>query len=793
MVAIPGFAQKMATLSGRVIDASTSEPLPYSTVALLDQKEGKLMTGLISDGEGKFVFAQVPTGTYTVKISFVGYEDQEIPLLIGELNQAYDLGKIRMVNTGQQLDEVAVTARQEIVSSGLDKKSFGIEDNISQSGGSVLDAMRNLPGITVDPEGKVILRGSDQVSVLIDGKSSSLTGFGNQKGLANIPASNIERIEIINNPSAKYNAAGMAGIVNIIYKKGKEVGWNGEVGLIAGVGELNQRRENLPNISSKFALTPKINTNLSLNYRTGKINLFLQADGISRKRVNENTFTTRKYTGTTPDVSSQFLENRTQKLYNLKAGLDWDIDEKNTLTLFALRQYEEHIDQGDVPYDNLETGIRRRLWLWREDETTKFINYSASIAHRFEQPGHSLTLSYLYTGGGEDELFPFSDSSAARNSTDATRLLVNEYVHSINLDYVKPLRAGRLELGSRINLRSIPISYVIIPGENSILDPNLGRYSKYIENVYAFYGSYIWQKKNFDLEAGMRFEPTDVKYRLDPANAYYSTTSYKYLPLFPNIRFTRNLNENNIFSLFYNRRVDRPGEFDVRPFPKYDDPEVLKTGNPALRPQFTQNFEAAYKRFWKQGSLYGSAFYRRIDGIISRIFTQDAQAVEAIINTITQNLGKGTNLGLEFVLDQKLTKNWTMNASLNGYRNHINAFSGTQRYPYVQAFQFEESSTFTWNFKVNSNAKFGNGWDFQLSSQYYAPDIIPQGRIKDRYSLDFGLRKKVWKNKAEVWMSATDILNTFQIEREITGPNVSLTAYNYYETQVVSLGTKFKF
>lgn len=786
-------AQELAFISGRILESETGDPLPYATVTLVHNSDQALFTGLITDGNGKFVFQEVPPGNYILSVTFIGFENQEIPVLVGDLNHIYDVGKILMVAASQELNEIMVSAKREIVSSGLDKKSFSVVDNISQSGGSVLDAMRNLPGITVDPEGKVLLRGSDNVSVLIDGKSSSLTGFGNQKGLANIPASNIDRIEIINNPSAKYNAAGMAGIVNIIYKKEKETGWNGEVGITTGIGELNQRRQNLPNISDKYAITPKLNPNVSLNYRTKKVNLFLQADGITRRSVNTNEFTQRDYTDGSIDVSSQFLENRTQSLYNIKGGLDWEINNNNTLTFFALRQYEEHVDLGDVPYDNLNTENRRRLWLWREDEQTKFINYSANFTHRFEQPGHELNLTYLYTGGGEDELFTFSDSSANRQSNDATHLVVNEYVHNISLDYVKPMRAGRMELGSKISLRNIPITYIIDPGQNSILDPNLGEWSTYTEDVYAFYANYVWQSNDYDLEAGMRFEPTFVKYKLDPDNVYYDNISYQYFPLFPNIRLTRNLNEKNTLSLFFNRRVDRPGEFEVRPFPKYDDPEILKTGNPALRPQFTQNFELAYKRFWIGGSAYASLFYRRMEGIISRVYTTDTQATDAIINNIPQNLGQGTNLGLELVVDQQVTNKWNLNANLNWYRNHINAFSGTLLYPYSQPFEFAESSTYTWNFKVNSNLEFGKGWDFQLTSVYYAPDIIPQGRIKDRYSLDFGLKKKVWNNKAEVWLAATDLLNTFQIEREIKGENFNLTAYNYYETQVITLGFNYKF
>jgi outer membrane receptor protein involved in Fe transport len=783
-----------AVISGRVIEQSTKNPIPFANVMLLADKSDKMLTGTITESDGRFVLKGLNEGNYTISISFIGYETKTIPVLVGKLNETFDVGKIELQASSENLDEVTVSAKREIVSSALDKKSFNIENNISQAGGSVMDAMRNLPGVTIAPEGKVLLRGSDKVTVLIDGKQSSLTGFGNQKGLENIPTSNIERIEIINNPSAKYDSKGLAGIVNIIYKKENESGFNGDVGLNIGVGELTSRKENLPNIMDKYSFTPKLNPAVNINYRSKNINLFLQSDGMVRKRVNTNEFTTRNYNNGNPDINSQFLENRTQQLYNIKGGFDWFIDDNNKLTLFALFQDEYHIDRGHVPYDYISDGSRKRFWTWAEDENTRFINYAANFSHAFKEPGHTLEAGFLYTKGGEDELFPFTDSSAVRNSTDETHLLVDEIVTDLNVDYVKPLRSGRIELGSKVQWRKIPISYKINPGVNSILDPNLGEWSEYNEDVYAVYANLIHESKAIDIEGGIRAEQTTVSYDIDPANIYYTKNdAYNYLELFPNIRVTLKLNARNRISAFYNRRVDRPGEFELRPFPKYDDPEILKTGNPYLRPQFTQTFELAYKTLWEDGSIYFAGFYRLIDDIFERVYTHDTTASTTIINTIPQNLGKGTNLGFEIALEQKITDKWDINGSFNWYANTINAFSGTSIYPYPQTFSFEESKSNTWSCKLNSNLKLPCETDFQLSAVYYAPNIIPQGKIKERYSIDFGLKKKALKGKAEISLSATDLLNTFAIRKTIIGDGFNLTADNYYETQVITLGMKYKF
>ena len=192
-----GYSQGTAVISGKVLEQSTKNAIPYANIILSNDKSDKIITGTISDTDGRFVLQGIAQGNYTINISFIGYETKTMNILVGKLNDVYDVGRIELQSASESLDELVISAKRDIVSASLDKKSFNIEGNISQAGGSVMDAMRNLPGVTIDPEGKVLLRGSDKVTVLIDGKQSSLTGFGNQKGLENLPASNIERIEII--------------------------------------------------------------------------------------------------------------------------------------------------------------------------------------------------------------------------------------------------------------------------------------------------------------------------------------------------------------------------------------------------------------------------------------------------------------------------------------------------------------------------------------------------------------------------------------------------------------------
>jgi len=786
------FSKGDGAVSGRIYDNVAKVPLPFATISVLSDQI--LVTGAVSDDQGRFSIDGIEEGRYNISVSFIGYQTEEVPLVIGKLNKVFDLGRIYLDPLTENIDEVTVTARKEILSSGLDKKSFDMNQNISQSGGSVVEAMRNLPGITVDPEGRVLLRGSDKVTVLIDGKRSSLTGFGNQKGLDNIPASNVERIEIINNPSARYDSQGMAGIINIIYKKEKEAGFNGEAGFNFGLGEMTSRRSNLPRIMAKYGFTPKYSPYINLNYRTPKLNFFLQGDGVVRKKVNSNEFITRQYVDGNPGIISQFLENRSQQEYNIKSGFDWFLDKHNTLTLFALFQDEYHIDRGHVPYDYITDGIRKRFWTWAEDENTRFINYAANYRHAFAQSGHELEASFLFTKGGENELFPFTDSSAVRQSVDETHLLVDEIVSQFKMDYVKPLKRGRIELGSELQLRDIPISYKIRPGVNSILDPDLGNWSKYQEDVYSVYANLVRESEKLDIEGGLRVEETLTKYDIDPDNIYYTRDdSYNEFSLFPNVRLTLKMNGKNKLSAFYNRRVDRPGEFELRPFPKYDDPEILKTGNPYLRPQYTTTFELAYKRSRENGSYYLSGFYRRITDIFSRIYTIDERTTETVINTIPQNLGEGENLGLEFSFDQKINLVWNMNGSFLWYENRISAFEGTSIYPYLQPFSFKETISNSWNVKLNNSFKLPGNTEVQATAIYYAPDIIPQGKVEDRFTFDIGAKKVSKTGKLEYMLSATDLFNTFGIRKTIDGKGFKLISENYYETQVVIVGLKYKF
>ena len=315
-------AQNTVTVSGLLADSTTQEVLPFMNVNLRAQRDSSVKAGTITDEEGRWSMTRVSPGDYFVNAAGLGYTTRWVPLHVGSLSEALDVGRILLVGTAQQLGEVEVVRRTEQVNDRMDRKVVRLDENASQSGGSVLQALRNVPGVTVDQRtGKLQLRGSDKVAVLVDGQQTALTGFGDQSGLDNIPASAIDRIEIINDPSAKQDANGMAGIINIVYRKEQRKGIHGRASVMGGVGSLGRKVDELPHSRPQYLITPKLGPSLGLNWEKGKSRLFLQTDLLTQTVLNRNEHFLRTYAGGDA-VRQQYLENRTQTMYTVKGGMD---------------------------------------------------------------------------------------------------------------------------------------------------------------------------------------------------------------------------------------------------------------------------------------------------------------------------------------------------------------------------------------------------------------------------------------------------------------------------------------
>jgi len=788
---LTAFAQvSSVTLSGIVRDSKDNLPLPYVNVTLRKQADSAMVQGTITNEQGQFTMAGIRPGSYILQVTYLGYNTFVKEQLVGSLSAFLDLGTIGLQVDSRMLSEVVITATAaEGVSEKMDKKVFSLDNNMSQTGGSVLQAMQNLPGISVQ-DGKIQLRGNDKIAVLIDGKQNAITGFGSQTGLDNIPASAIERIEIINNPSSKFDANGNAGIINIIYKKNRQEGFNGKVSFTSGLGALWVRKENLPGIRPQYQATPKLNPSLSLNYKKNKLNTFVQADWLYTQTLNRNEFAERIY-DSGENIRQQVKRNRTTTFSTIKTGVDWNPDDKNSFTISGFFNREKIIDNGDIPYFNNNLSQRLRLWQFLEDEVKYTATASAIYQHKFKQPGHLLNAGFNYTFHREDEQYFFTNILPSFTGNDAFKLLSDEHVADLNLDYIKPLRQGRVEAGVKFRRRTIPTNMQFFPGLNSPVDVNAGGWADYKETIPAAYGNYVFESKSVEVEAGLRLEYVNVNYNVNPDHNTYKSDGYDYAKPFPNLRFGYKFNDYNKLSLFYNRRVDRPNEVDIRIFPKYDEPEVLKVGNPTLRPQFTNRIELGYKLSWETGNLFTALYQLNTDATITRIGT--IVPGNTIIYNIFQNAEKSANTGTEIVLEQELSAKVSFNTSFAIYRSTFDAFTIENKYPVPTKYSMNAQQITSGNAKLNGMFKLPKQADIQLSFIYLARDIIPQGKIGSRFSLDLGAKKQIQKGKGELFLNANDLLNTMQVKREIIGNGFRLNSTDYFETQVFRLGYSYKF
>ncbi|OCB78289.1 TonB-dependent receptor [Flavobacterium piscis] len=781
--------KKTVILSGIITDSKSKVAIPYANVILKSSKDPKIFFGTVSTEDGRFTITGVNSGNYTLELTSIGFKTKSQPVFVGSLSDYLDLGATEMEEDINTLSEVIVSSDTQKNPVTMDKKVFAVADNIAQSGGSVLQSMQSLPGVTVQ-NGKVQLRGNDKVTILIDGKQTALTGFGNQSGLDNIPASAIEKIEIINNPSSKYDANGNAGIINIIYKKNKQDGLNGKIAISSGYGALWQRKANLPTIRDQYHMTPKINPSLSLNYRKNKVNTYLQADYLYTETLNKNEFVTRTYDDGTI-INQQTKRNRDTHFTTIKTGIDWNYNDQNTFSFSGLFGSEKIIDHGDEPFFNSDYSQRLRLWQFLEDELKTTVMASASYQHKFRQAGRKLNAGINYTYHQEDEKYFFDNILPASAGKDAFKLLSDEKVIDLNLDYVQPLKYGRFETGIKFRNREIPTNMQFFPGENSPIDANAGGWATYKEIIPAVYGNYIYETEKIEAELGLRYEYVQLKYEVNPNHPTYKSDGYNYTEPFPSVKLAYKIDDQNKFTAFYNRRVDRPNEVDIRIFPKYDDAEIIKVGNPALRPQYTTAFEVGYKTDFKKGYFLGSLYYRVVNGTITRIATTVPGS--PIIYNVFQNAMESSSFGIELVFAKEVNSWYSFNLNGNLYKNTIDAFTVTNLYPVASTYSASLREATSGNVKWNNTFHLSKTLTGQVSMVYLAPDIIPQGKIGSRFSTDLGVKKMVQKGKGEVFLNATDIFNTLVIKKEIQGEGFRYTSRDYYETQVVRFGYSYKF
>jgi outer membrane receptor protein involved in Fe transport len=789
-------AQAEKLVSGVVVD-SAGAPIAAATALAYPDDGGDPIAGALTGADGRFVIAGLPLGRYRLVVEIYGYAPAERPLTIGPKNDIYDLGRIALgpAERAAAADEVVVTAeRSAPIGVAPGRSVFTLEGNVARAGGTALDALKSLPGVTLEQDGRIRLRGSDRVIILQDGRQSGQTGYGEQKGLDAIPADNIDRIEIITNPSAKYDSAGMAGVINIIFKKDAELGFGGDASITGGIGQISKRKEDVPSPLGSFSNNPRGVVSTNLRYNTETMRSFLRGEFMIQRDLPNNEFTTRFYDSGL-SIRSQIPENRKQKQYILKVGADFDVDSSDTLSFSAGIDYEHHIDRAEIPFVDAATGQELRFWFWREDEGTGNFTSAFDWEHAFDAPGHVFSVNVQYTRAWEDEAYFLNEISPVRVGTDMTHLIARENIIPVTVDYVRPLASGRIETGLKAQWRRLPIDYTTMPGFMSVIYPGLGDHSDWREDIYSLYGNYVREKPGYTAEVGVRVEQTRVGYDLPPENIYYPRSDeYDYFRVYPNLRFTFHATDRDDLSAFFNIRVDRPGEPELRIFPKYDDPELLKVGNPYLRPQFTKIYELSYQHAFGRGSASIAAFYRDIDDPFTRVYVIDSSITSYdVINRIFANTGHAKNYGVELIGSWKVGDCWDVSGSFDWYAIDIDPFTIDVLFPTPRQVPIAASKGSTFDAKLNNRFYLPGDFELNVTAVHYADRNIAQGTQDDRTSIDLGFSKPVMNGRGELVFAATDVFNTFGYRYRINGQGFRAVYENFYQTQEFNLSFKLKF
>lgn len=727
-------------IMGKVVDSDTDAPLDYATISLFKTADKSLVDGNITDEKGAFKL-EVKPGNYYATIEFLAYQKQTIENIsvkrgAGNVN----LGIISLSPEAAALEEVLVTAEKSEMVMALDKKVFNVGKDLASRGGSAADLLDNVPSVAVDIDGNVSLRGNESVRILVNGKPSSLVNSAN--GLRSLQASMIERIELITNPSARYEGEGTAGILNIILKKEQEKGFNGSFDLTAGV-------------PSTYGVA------LNLNYRTKKLNFFTnygiryrRGPGIStlyqEVSRNDSTFITKQES----DRDRGGLSN------NFRFGADYFFNSKNTLTTAFSYRISDDNNSATTTYEdfifNLDNpvGVTIRTDDEREDESK--LEYSLTYRKTFDEKDRKLTIDLRYQDEEEEEGSDLENRffnaelspngipnlfQQSNNKESSNQLIIQvDYVHPFSKDH-------KFEAGLRSSFRNIDNDYLVeelTDGEWLPLE-GLSNNFQYDENIAAAYLQYGNKINKFSYLVGFRMEYSDVSTKLLQTN---KLNERDYFTPIPTLHLSYDLPQNNAVQLSYSRRLRRPRFWDLNPFFTFSDNRNYWSGNPDLDPEFTNSFELGHIKYWDKGSLSSSAYYRHTTGKIERIRTVNEEG-----NSITQpmNLSTEDAYGFEFTASYNPAKWWRINGDFNFYRAITDGTNLGQSF---------ESDFYTWSARGSSKFTIKKKTDIQLTYRYRAPQQTTQGSRKAMYNVDIAASRDILKDKGTLSLSVRDVFNS---------------------------------
>ena len=726
-------------VSGTVID-ELRNPIPFVNVVLYALKDSSLVKGTATDAQGNFQIS-AESGQYYLQFSFLAYENYKS--LSFNLKEDFKLKTVQLKPKAALLDEVEVTAKRSQMELKLDKRVFNIEEDLTNAGANAAEILDNIPSVQVDVEGNISLRGSENVRVLIDGKPSSITGSSTADVLRQFQGNMIDRVEVITNPSARYEAEGEVGIINIVLKKEKQKGFNGSIDAVVGVPE-NYR------LAYNF------------NYRTKSFNLFTSY-GLAYRKSPGSSFLLQEYNDadTAYVYESDVQRERGGLSNNLRIGSDWFINPKTTLTFAGIYTYSDEKNTTDLVYRDLLPNRELMREVGRldvEDEIGENYETSINLLREFSSDKHKLNVDLQWSIREDEERsnideIDFSSSDVLLQRSDNLEGSENMLFQA---DYIQPIRKdGLFEAGVRGTLREVENNFLVQESFNGgplTINNQFNNNFVYNEDIFAAYMMFGNKLNNFSYQVGLRAEHAEISTLLKKTN---EENDWTFTNLFPSAFISYEKNKETSYQASYSRRINRPKFRHLMPFQTFSDRRNLWAGNTNLQPEFTDSYELSLLKYFPKGSLFSSVYYRHRTGVINRITVVNAAGF-----TVMQpvNLATEDNIGLEVSGSYRFNEKINLNANANFYQAYTKgSFEGENL----------DNDVFTWNGRAVVKMEVLPKTDFQTSFRYTAPQTTPQGSSKSIYSLDLSLGKDVMSGKGTLVASMRDVLNTNRRRRII--------------------------
>ncbi|MCT4629306.1 TonB-dependent receptor [Winogradskyella sp.] len=751
------FAQKDIKIEGKVVEEDTNIPLEYATITLKAVSSNKVITGGITDSKGKFSI-EVPTGVYNIFVEYISYKAKEY--LNKSLTKSINLGTVSLALDVASLEEVTVTAERTTVEIKLDKKIYNVGKDLTVRGGTVSDVLDNVPSVSVDVEGNVALRGNDDVRILINGKPSGLVGLNSTDALRQLPAESIEKVEVITSPSARYDAEGTAGILNIILRRSKLQGLNGAVTVNGG-----------------YPWQAGVSGNI--NYRTGDLNFF-NTSGYSYREVPGNSFTkTEFFNDDDPNTFSTEDRDfdRIRKGLNTNFGLEWYVNETSSITtsiVYRNSDNESNTSNNTLLVDENGTTLEHFLRRDPELEDDRNVQYSLNYDKQFNGDSqHKLTFAFQYEDSQEvEESFIVNESFTNNSAPIDEHVITDENQEEIllQLDYVKPVgENGQFELGYRGQFQNLNTDFLVEQFDdntnsfvnNTGLTNNLD-FTQHINAFYSQYGNKIGEKFSYLL--GLRYESTRIT--IDQATSG-DFNKKDFQQLFPTVNLAYEISEKENFTLGYNRRIRRPRSRFLNPFPSRSSPTNLFQGNPNLNPSISDAFDIGYLNKLGKLTLNGSVYYQHAKNIFSFVRRTTGETVNVGGSEIPitargpVNLATNDRYGGEITATYRPNKKFNLNANINLFHSVTKGVFEDQDFG---------AENFSWFARLNSKYTLPANIEWQTRMFYRGPSENAQNKRKGIFSTDLAFSKDLFKDKASLALRISDVFNIRKFRSESSTP-----------------------